>query len=193
MIITFGLKWCHTIQRAQSFHYNDVIMSAMASQITSLTIVYSTVYSDADHRKHPSSVSLAFVRGIHRWPVHSPHNCPVTRKMFPFDDVIMYVWKRVPSWLSYYSSKNWCVAHNVAKQISLSCQSGSAAWGSLVPICWLKQMLNRVNSDSLSDRDGWIHTYGIRLTMVTSCMMTSLNGNIFRVTGHLCGEFTGPR
>ena len=70
-------------------HYNDVIMGAMASQFTSLTIVYSTVYSGADQRKHQSSASLAFVRGIHRWPVNSPHKGPVTRKMFPFDDVIM--------------------------------------------------------------------------------------------------------
>ena len=64
-------------------------MGAIASQITSLTIVYSTVYSDADQRKHQSSASLAFVRGIHRFPVNSPHQWPVTRKMFPFDDVIM--------------------------------------------------------------------------------------------------------
>ena len=64
-------------------------MDAIASQITSLTIVYSTVYSDADQRKHQSSASLAFVRGIHRWPVNSPHKGPVTRKMFPFDHVIM--------------------------------------------------------------------------------------------------------
>ena len=71
-------------------HYNDVIMSVMASQITSLTIVYSTVYSGAAQRKHQSSASLAFVRGIHRWPVNSPHKGPVTRKVFPFDDVIMY-------------------------------------------------------------------------------------------------------
>ena len=61
----------------------------IASQITSLTIVYSTVYSDADQRKYQSSASLAFVRGIHRGPVNSPHKWPVTRKMFPFDDVIM--------------------------------------------------------------------------------------------------------
>ena len=54
------------------------------------TIVFLTVYSDADQRKHQSSVSLAFVRGIHRGPVNSPHKWPVTRKMFPFDDVIMY-------------------------------------------------------------------------------------------------------
>ena len=71
------------------YHYNDVTMGAIASQITSLTIVYSTVYSDADQRIHQSSASLAFVRGIHRGPVNSPHKWPVTRKMFPFDDVIM--------------------------------------------------------------------------------------------------------
>ena len=70
-------------------HYNDVIMGAIASQIISLTIVYSTVYSDADQGKHQSSASLAFVRKIHRWTVNSPHKWPVTRKMFPFDDVIM--------------------------------------------------------------------------------------------------------
>ena len=75
--------------RDNTLHYNDVIMGAIASQITSLTIVYSAVYSDADQRKHQSSASLASVRGIHRGPVNSPHKWPVTRKMVPFDDVIM--------------------------------------------------------------------------------------------------------
>ena len=69
-------------------HYNDVILGAIASQITSLAIVYS-VKSGADQRKHQSSASLAFVQGIHRWPVNSPHKWPVTRNMFPFDVVIM--------------------------------------------------------------------------------------------------------
>ena len=69
--------------------HNSDVMSAMASQITGVSIVYSTVCSDADQRKHQISASLAFVRGIHRWPVNSPHKEPVTRKMFPFDDVIM--------------------------------------------------------------------------------------------------------
>ena len=63
-------------------HCSDVIMSAMASQITSLTIVYSTVFSGPDQRKRQSSVSLAFVRRIHQWPVNSPHKGPVTRKCF---------------------------------------------------------------------------------------------------------------
>ena len=70
-----------------SCHYNDVTMSAMASQITSPAIVYSAT----DERKHQSSASLAFVRGISRWPVNSPHKGPVTQKMFPFDDVIMWL------------------------------------------------------------------------------------------------------
>ena len=65
-------------------------MGTMASQITSLAIVYSSVYSDVDQRKHQSSASLAFVRGIHRGPVNSPHRGAITRKTFPFDDVIMY-------------------------------------------------------------------------------------------------------
>ena len=70
-------------------HYSDAIMGTVASQITSLTIGYTTVYSDADQSKHQSSASLAFVWGIHRGPVNSPHKWPVPRKMFSFDDVIM--------------------------------------------------------------------------------------------------------
>ena len=66
-------------------------MGAMACQITSSMIVYSTVYPGADQRKHQSYASLAFVRGIHRSPVNSPHKWPVTRKMFPFDDVITHM------------------------------------------------------------------------------------------------------
>ena len=76
-------------------HYNNVIMGAIASQTTSLTIVYSTVYSDADQRKHQNSASLAFVWWIHRGPVNSPCKWPVTRKMSPFDDVIL----QMPYWV----------------------------------------------------------------------------------------------
>ena len=71
------------------YHYDDVIMSAMASQITSLMIVYPIVYSGADQTKHQSSASPAFVRWIHPWPLNFPHKGPVTWKMFPFDNVIM--------------------------------------------------------------------------------------------------------
>ena len=82
-------------QWQSSCHHDDLSIShhcdVMMSQITSLTIVYPTVYSDADQRKHQSSASLAFVRGIHWGPVNSPHKWPVTRKMFLFDDVLMRV------------------------------------------------------------------------------------------------------
>ena len=64
-------------------------MSAMVSQITGVSIVYSTGCSGPDQRKHPSSASLAFVRGIHRETVDSPHKGPVMRKMCPFNDVIL--------------------------------------------------------------------------------------------------------
>ena len=82
---------------ARSCHYEDVTMSGMASQITSLTIVYSTVYTGAAQRKHQSPTSLAFVRGLHRGPVNSQHKWPVTRKHFPFDDVIMLTHWRLPT------------------------------------------------------------------------------------------------
>ena len=98
-------------------------MGAMASQITSLFIVYSTVYSGADQRKHQSSASLAFVRGIHRGPVNSPHKWPVTWKMFPFDDVIMINF-RIPlanpihikepnsAWGYPRAIREHCIGHN---------------------------------------------------------------------------------
>ena len=93
--LSTSCSWWYTlsfflVMPINEIYYNDAIMSVIASQITKLTIAYSTVYSGADQRNHQSSVSLAFVRGIHRWPVNSPHKCPVTRKMFPFDNVIMF-------------------------------------------------------------------------------------------------------
>ena len=89
---------CAFIEPPNRLHYNDVIMGTIASEITSLTIVFSTVYSEADQRKHESSASLAFVRGIHRGPVNSPHKWPVTRKIIPFDDVIMWEEQNVAQW-----------------------------------------------------------------------------------------------
>ena len=94
------------------WHYCDVIMSPTASQITSVTIVYSIVYSGTDQRKHQSSASLAFVRGIHRRPVNSPHKWPVTRKMFPFDDVIM-IWDAMMSMWDHCS----VVSHTIMVRV----------------------------------------------------------------------------
>ena len=89
------VQWCPALMfslqlpRTICQHYNDTIVDVMTSQIASLTIIYSTVYSGSDQRKHQSSASLVFVRGFHRWPLNSPQKWPVTRKMFPFDDVNM--------------------------------------------------------------------------------------------------------
>ena len=85
-----GNNYLSLVLSAATFmHYGDVIMGTIAYLITSLSIVYSTVYSDANQRKHQSSASLAFVLWTHRGPVNPPHKWPVTRKMFPFDDVVM--------------------------------------------------------------------------------------------------------
>ena len=67
-----------------SMHYSGVIMSTMASQITSFTFFYSAVYVGVNQRKLQSATSLAVVRGIHRWPMNSSQKGLVTRNMFPF-------------------------------------------------------------------------------------------------------------
>ena len=91
LIVYVSLSWLRCIhhEHRHYHHYDDVIMTMLASQITSLTVVYSIVYLGVNQRKHQSSASLAFVWEIHRGPVNFPHKWPVTRKMFPFDDVIM--------------------------------------------------------------------------------------------------------
>ena len=90
-------------------YWLDVTMSMMASLITGVSIDYSIVSLGADQRKHQNSASLAFVRGIHRWLVNSPHKGPVTPKVFPFDDVIME------------SCGWWCMEPNTLNQLFLLC------------------------------------------------------------------------
>ena len=121
-------------------------MSAMASQITGLTIAYSNVYSGADQRKHQSSASLAFVEGIHPWiPLtKAPNKGPIRRKMLPFDDVIMkdcgttnnririvllfglllvlafsFSFSLVPFHVFHYSDVTWC--HDVSDHRHVDC------------------------------------------------------------------------
>ena len=97
----FTTLWWHNyfpphLPHVQIKHYSGVIMASVASQITSLTIVHSTVYSFADQRKHQSSASLAFVREIHQPPV------------FPFDDVIIK--KPVRIWVKPTGTKpQWII------------------------------------------------------------------------------------
>ena len=125
------LHWlCASLKSALEFHqypcmnsakatgYSDVIMRAMASQITGVSIVFSTVCSDADQRNHQSSAPLAFVRGIHRWSVNSPHKWPVTRKMFPLDDAI--VWFQVlAAWVTdhHIHRRHWRVGNHPLTKI----------------------------------------------------------------------------
>ena len=115
-------------------HYNCVIMGSMAFQITSLAIVYSAVYLGADQRKHQSSASLAFVKGIHRRSVNSPHKGPLTRKMFPFDDDIMVCDFVIVSpdnnlaWAWIYSQTS-----NISSTKSLNLNVSRLIWQFLLP------------------------------------------------------------
>ena len=116
-------------------------MGTMASQITSLTIVYSIIYSGGHQRKHQSSASLAFVRGIHRWPPNSSHKGPVTRKMFPFEDVIMECHIHIKFMGSIYSAflKRLWIRSNINKfieKITALNTSPLSAEQSLVTLCF---------------------------------------------------------
>ena len=92
-------------------HYSDVIMSTVASLITGVSVIYSTVCSPADQRKYQSSALLPFVKEIHRWSVNSLHKGPVTRKIFPFFDVIM------GRTVSTASQWQWSLKFTIAPQI----------------------------------------------------------------------------
>ena len=84
--------WAHSelpIGSAVCLFISDIIMSTMASQVTSASIVCLVVGLGRVQRKHQISALLAFVRGIHRWPDDSPHKGPVTPTNFPFDNAIM--------------------------------------------------------------------------------------------------------
>ena len=164
-------------------------MCAMASQIISLMIVYSTVYSDADQRKHQSSMSLAFVWGIHWWPVNSPHKWSVMRKMSPFDDVIMWV---VLARLSTKKDVNtlrprknvWQFADNILKCHYLN----ENAWISIKILLkfvsrvqstifqhWLRSWLGVDQATSHNLNQGWLAYCCIHVSF-------SLNGNYNELT-----------
>ena len=98
--------------------YNDVIMGSIGSQIIGVSIVYSTVCSGADQRKHQISASLAFVRGIHRWRVNSRIRSQQRRKS---SHLMMSPWnasqhksKHIPSSIS--------IASRIRRLIKGSCK-----------------------------------------------------------------------
>ena len=107
-------------------------MSAMASQINGISVVCWTVCSGSDQRKHQSSVSLAFVMGIPRWPVDSPPKGPVTQKMFPYDDVIMMPLLTCNHWKhkSHYNANFFFVTGSSTgcRYNNLQCQQWWQSW-----------------------------------------------------------------
>ena len=119
-------------------------MSVMASQISSLMIIYSTLYSGADQRTHQSYVSLAFVRGIHRWPLNFPHKGSVTWKMFPFGGIIMRF-----VYLTAITLNDLCTWSRQILHVALSvecshywCQTGMSSCyviDCFLRKCWYKQ------------------------------------------------------
>ena len=137
-------------------------MSAIASQITSLTIVYSTVYPGADQSKHQSSASLAFVRGIHRGPVNSPHKWPVTRKMFPFDDVIMEI--------------NIMTTHgfSVLKTILLMCTETEVLYDTYT-LTWKYQQEEKVNFSQIHFTMTWVWRLRTWCPVAEKCSVKSFN------------------
>ena len=174
-------------------------MGAMASQITSLITVFSTVNSGTDQRRHQSSASLVFVRGIHRWPVNSPHKWPLTWKMYPFHDVIMYSHRSYISPRPRHSRPKYIHAHTQVWKIPPFCWF----WTTKTPPFSTKIFHFEVqwNTPFSSKTRLFFSLYKIKHPFLYVCdtqdisyvMMTSSNGNIYRVTGHLCGEFTGLR
>ena len=164
-------------------------MSSMPSQITSITIVYSNVYSGTDKKNHQSSAALAFafVRGIHRWPVNSPHKGPVTRKIFPFGDVIMSQTRLHPSLL--FIPTSFCKTSPYISTTHLTRGRAVSVWRCWLQNVWIMLSTFEVESQCFMAAAFLNHWWAKQSTR----MMTSSNGSIFRVTGHVCGEFTGPR
>ena len=116
-ILSFPLHWRHNDHDGVSNHQpRDCLLNR---------------YSGADHRKHQSSASLAFVRGIHRGPVNSPHKWPVTRKMIPFDDVIM-------RWQLMYTTPH---LHGVSIQLPLLLHKGIQTTNRLVFLIVLRHKI----------------------------------------------------
>ena len=122
IVLFTNYVWFHRCRKSKLCKTYDNIIGPMASQITSLNIIYSTVYSGADQRKLQSSASLAFVQGIHRWTVNSPHKWPVARNMFTFDDVIMaQVDCKEPAIM--HTNPNSCILRSIS--YSISCMAAS--------------------------------------------------------------------
>ena len=153
-------------------------MGTMASPITSLTIVFLTVYSGADQRRHQSSASLAFCEGNSPVTVNSPHKGAVTRKMFPFDVVIM-------RYLTLISQKvQWSHGTCIIRLIDFRLLTIYTPNLAHAPRYVVSLVSSKAGTCFMAQR----------CLIIRSCinldMMTSSNGHIFRVT---VPKFTGHR
>ena len=154
-------------------------MGAVASQITSLTIVYSTVYSDADQRKHQSSASLTFVWGIHRGPAKSPDKWPVTRKMFPFNDVIVCE-------MNTLINTVWAILNTIINEFfALKCVSFSESVAQTVSIFMPHLPIYIIHKDKYRTNT---HMSGIIFanTLITCCMLSFENDIACFHCIHIC-------
>ena len=137
-------------------------MGMIASQITSLASVYLTFYSGADQRKHQSSASLAFVRGIHWWPLNSPHKWPVTQKMYPFDDVIILI-MQLEGWR--------VVSFHFLEQIGHIVKESNCIWAMEPGIILCMHPANeRRPYNVTSSLIGWAHTQNEHSDWATECI-----------------------
>ena len=180
-------------------HYNDVIMGAMASQITSLNIIYATVYSGPDQRIYQSSASLAIcarnspVTG--EFPAQMASNAENVsiwwrhHELFLLLVWLVYLYHRVHVFHIIRLSNGFNFFRNEHSSFykyfvnKLACTLASQQKLERENYKWL-----RIHIDDISSSD-MVST----LRRKTLTMMTSSNGSIFRVTGPLCGEFTGDR
>ena len=173
-----GPVYCQ-VKSLEQIHYDDVIMSTIASQITSLTIVYSTIYSGADQSKRQSSASLVFVWGIHRGPVNSPHKWPVTRKTFPFDDVIMFQWNMNPNAKMFYqeSACEIVVCKILTILVRTQCVNSSLCHVMSCHIIVYKVMINQIISLTIFHHDSnlmkilfYSHPNSIKVISIKLCI-----------------------
>ena len=131
------LEWLHNERDGVSNHQpNDCLHNLL-------------FFKAQTKEKYQSSASLAFVRGIHRWPVNSPHKGPVTRKMLLFDDVIMPKGYQL-KWDDHFISKpKWDTC-----DVKLACLHWNILWDSYMHPTNLLQDMNFITAFYLQLRTG---------------------------------------
>ena len=188
--VTWDLVWKTLIPRetvCARYHsqqlrgiINDVIMSVMASLITGISIVYSTVYSSTDQ--------------FTWWLVNNSHKGPITWKMFPFDHVIMIGSHFISdiSILLCFICITKIFSNSISLLVDISETQKLKKKYQHESYCLLLQNLSCVFLWQGTKRFYPCVPGSFRWHWKSICMMTSSNGNIFRVTGLLAGNSPVP-